>query len=49
MTLDGDQFIQGDQKVTVHLITVQKHAQLFYTLSITYHDNAVRVRDKRWR
>jgi hypothetical protein len=37
--------LQGDQKVSVHLmVTVQKHAK---TVSITYHDNVVRIRDNR--
>jgi hypothetical protein len=27
------------------MITVQKHAKIFYTVSITYHDNVVRIRD----
>jgi hypothetical protein len=33
--------IQGDQKVSVHLmIAVQKNTQIFFlTVSITYHDN----------
>jgi ribosomal protein S26 len=39
------------KKSLVHLtIKVQKkHAKTFYTVSITYHDNVVRVRDNRWR
>jgi hypothetical protein len=38
--------IQGDQKVSVHLmITVQKHAKV---VSITYHENVVRIGDNRW-
>jgi len=43
--------IQDDQKVSVHVtITVQKTCKntVFKTLSITYHDNVVRIRDKRW-
>jgi hypothetical protein len=37
--------VQGDQKVSVHLIiTVQKkHAKIFKTVSITYHDNVVSI------
>jgi hypothetical protein len=42
--------VQGDQKVCVHLmITVQKHAKIFLTVSITYHNNVVRITDNRWR
>jgi hypothetical protein len=42
--------IQSDEKVPVHLTTtVQKHAKIFKTVSITCHDNVVRIRDKRWR
>jgi hypothetical protein len=42
--------IQGDQKVSVHMmITVQKHSKIFETVSITYHDNVVIIRDNRWR
>jgi hypothetical protein len=26
------------------MITVQKHAKIFLTVSVTYHDNAVRIR-----
>jgi ribosomal protein S26 len=38
------------KKASVHLmITVQKQAKVFYTISITYHDNVVRIRDNRWR
>jgi hypothetical protein len=40
--------LQGDQKVSVHLmITVQKHEKTFETVSITYHDNVVTIRDNR--
>jgi hypothetical protein len=43
-------YIQGDQKVGVILmLTVQKQEKVFHKVSITYHDNVVRVRDKRWR
>jgi hypothetical protein len=43
-----DTEIQGDQKFSVHLmITVQKHAKIFLTMSITYHDNVVRIGDNR--
>jgi hypothetical protein len=42
--------IQSDQKVSVYLmITVQKHEKIFETVSITYHDNVVRIKDNRWR
>jgi hypothetical protein len=42
-------YIQGDQKGSAHLtITVQKHAKICETVSITYHDNVVRIRDNRW-
>jgi hypothetical protein len=42
--------LHGDQKVSVHLmITVQKHAKIFQTVSITYHDNVVIIKDNRWR
>jgi hypothetical protein len=42
--------IQDDQKLSVHLmIAVQKHAKIFQTVSITYHDNVVRIRDNRRR
>jgi hypothetical protein len=41
--------IQGDQKVSVHrMITVQNQAEIFLTVSVTYHDNVVRIRDNRW-
>jgi hypothetical protein len=42
--------VQDDQKFSVHLMsTVQKHAKIFSTVSVTYHDNVVRIRDNRWR
>jgi len=44
--------VQGDQKVSVHLtITVQNARKItvFATVSITYHDDVVRIRDNRWR
>jgi hypothetical protein len=41
--------IHGDQKLFVHLIAVQKQAKIFQTVSITYHDNVVRIRVNRWR
>jgi hypothetical protein len=42
--------IQVDQNVSVHLmITVQKHAKIFYTVTNTYYDKVVRVRGNRWR
>jgi hypothetical protein len=42
--------IQGDQKISVHLmVTAQKHAKTFETVSITYHDSVVRISDNRWR
>jgi hypothetical protein len=43
--------IQGDHKVSVHpTITVQKtqKSTVFQTVSITYHDNIVKIRDNRW-
>ena len=49
---ERDKYIQGDQQVSVHLtMTVQKTRTntVFQTVSITYHDNVVRVRYNRWR
>jgi hypothetical protein len=31
------------------MITVQKQAKIFQTLSVTYHDNVVTIKDNRWR
>jgi hypothetical protein len=46
---DGCSFIQGDQKVSVHLmITVQKTRKNISN-RIIYHDNVVRIRDNRCR
>jgi hypothetical protein len=41
--------IQGDQKVSVHLmITVQEiHKSILNCFS--HHDNVVRIRDSKWR
>jgi hypothetical protein len=42
--------IQGDQKVYVHrMIKVQKTRKNILNSLITYHDNVVRIRGKRWR
>jgi hypothetical protein len=45
----SDIIIQGDQKVTVHLmITVQKTRKNILN-SFNHHDNVARIRDIRWR
>jgi hypothetical protein len=42
--------IQDDKKFSVHLIiTVKKHAKIFLKVSITYHNNIIRIRDNRRR
>jgi hypothetical protein len=39
--------IQDDQKVSVHLITIQKTRKNILN-SFNHHDNVVRIRDNRW-
>jgi hypothetical protein len=42
--------VQGDQKsLYTWWLQYKKHAKIFPTVSITYHENVVRIRDNRWR
>jgi hypothetical protein len=41
--------IQGYQKICVHLMITVQTTRKNTLVSITYHDNVVRIRDNRWR
>jgi hypothetical protein len=40
--------IQGDQKVSVHLMFAVQKTRKNILNSFSYHDNVVRIRDNRW-